>query len=203
MGNTFALAVLIIIAFFSGAQEEQKSKFNFGFYFEGNRTFLEARKEHAKDLQFNPTFGAGLGVSVGYTFSPTFALSSKAGLSFGNSSVDHTKDDLVLQKYTVYPQNLDFRLQGQYFMGDRKSQPYLLFGPSCLIALNNHIKTADQFPTQNGFSIDFGLGYNKVLSVFRFAPEIRYSYGINNINTSPMLSSLYVHRLTLTFNFID
>ena len=203
MKNTLALIGLTFILPFAHAQDEIKSKFSLGFYLEGNRTFLQAKDIQAKDLEFNPSFGFGLGIATEYTLSNSFALHAKAGLSFGNSSIDYTKNDLVLQKYAVYPQNLDFRLHGKYYFGKNESQPYVLFGPSGLIALNNHVKTADQFPNQNGFAVDFGLGYNKVLSVFRFAPEIRYSYGLNNINSSPMLSSLYVHRLTLTFNFMD
>jgi len=51
------------------------------------------------------------------------------------------------------------------------------------------------------FAIDFGIGFESSVKRFVFAPEIRFSYGLLNINENPVFQTLRYNNLSLILNF--
>jgi Outer membrane protein beta-barrel domain len=192
----------LLTVFLSFAQEEPHKKFISGFWASGNASFLQSKGAKPKELQLNSGMGFGLGILADYRFNEKIALSSRAGLSFHGTSTEY-KNALgeVVQSSNVYKQCLDFSLLGVYSFRTKKNKPYLVFGPTIVMPLRPKETNASTFPYRTTLAIDLGFGFDRKLKHFHFAPELKYSYGLNNMNASPLIEKLYFHRLTLAFHF--
>ena len=202
MKFTSVIFILISISTFSIAQEPTKKKFQAGFSLSPNYSFLQAKGSKPKELNLLPGIGMGLGLNAEYHFQEKISLSTRIGLSFNNVYLDYQNSQGELLTSTrVYNQTLDFSLLGHYYLGAKNNKPFLLFGPSVITPLNKSNNEPIVVFNRTTVAIDLGIGFDMPLKSFHFAPEIRYSYGLNNINSSPQLNQLYYHRLTLALNF--
>ena len=48
--------------------------------------------------------------------------------------------------------------------------------------------------------IDLGFGIDKALEYFNFSPEIRYSYGFNNISNVEGVKNMHFHCVSIVVN---
>ncbi len=199
-------SVLVFLFFIflncSFGQEVTSKKFQAGFSLSPNYSFLQAKGSKPKELNLLPGPGIGLGILAEYHFNKKLALSSRAGLSFNNAFLDYknSQGDL-LTSTRAYNQTLDFALLGQVYLGNKKNRPYLVFGPSATTPLPKSDNDAAVIFNKTTLAVDFGFGFDVSLKNLHFAPEMRYSYGLTDMNSSPQLDQLYFHRLTLAFNF--
>ncbi|MDE1052266.1 hypothetical protein, partial [Escherichia coli] len=88
-----------------------------------------------------------------------------------------------------------------YKISRRKAEPYLLIGPNLNIPLQRSPELNTAFQSGYNFSIDLGIGLENTFKHFIFAPELKYSYGLTNVNQNPSLKSVYFHSVGLTLNF--
>ena len=102
------------------------------------------------------------------------------------------------QSYKLYNALIDLDAHFTYRFCNSKMSPYILCGPSCKIPLPG--KTAGVMQ-HTGYAIDLGVGLDKKLTYFNIAPELRYSYGLNNLNGIAGTGQLYLHQLTLALVF--
>lgn len=147
-------------------------------------------------------FGFRLGVLVDYSVSELFYISPKAELSFNNSKVDLNRADGSQIDYEVMPVNLEFMTHFIFKDNKEKLSPYFYVGPNVRLPLSIEDNNSTEFPTGNDFAIDFGIGVDKSLKHFNFAPELRYSFGLLDVNQHPELQTLYFHNISLVFNFL-
>ena len=69
------------------------------------------------------------------------------------------------------------------------------------------IKKINISTKQNNYSIEIGLGIDLYFSYFKFSPEIKYSYGLNNILINQdniynkMINKLTTQSLLLSLTF--
>lgn len=204
MKFSFVLFLLISISTFSNAQEPTHKKFQAGFSLNPNYSFLQARGSKPKELNLLPGIGVGLGLLAEYHFHKHVAISARTGLSFNNAHLDYQNNQGELFTSTrVYNQTFDFSLHGNYVFESQANKPYLLFGSSVFTPLVKSDNAAVIVFNKSTVSLDLGFGFDIPLKSFHFAPELRYSYGLNNINSSPQLEKLFYHRLTFAFNFKD
>jgi len=200
MKSFLLITIISLVSYFSFSQESKVKKFGYGFFFEGNRSFLKVNT--GNEVVSKPTFGGGLGILADYDLTKNFTVVTKLGLSFSNTAFDLVSGDAIVHEFEIYPKNIDIRLQANYALGKKTNRPYIFIGPSLMIPLVDKTKPTWMYESGNtNASIDFGLGFDKDFEIFHFLPEIRYSYGLINVNATPILRSLYVHRLTLTLNF--
>jgi hypothetical protein len=200
MKSFLLITIISVVSYFSFSQETKVKKLGYGFFFEGNRSFMEVKT--GNEVALKPTFGGGFGILTDYDLTKNFTVVTKLGLSFSNTAINLIFGDDVAQKYKIYPQNIDVRLQANYALGKKTNRPYIFVGPSLMIPLLDRTKSTLMYSSGNtNASIDIGLGFDKDFEIFHFLPEIRYSYGLINVNATPVLRSLFVHRLTLTLNF--
>ena len=78
-----------------------------------------------------------------------------------------------------------------YEIGNGNTKPYIFVGPS--------LKTP--FTSKANFAFDFGIGLENVTEFFVFAPELRYSYGLIDINQNSAIENLYFNSIALILNF--
>ena len=82
-----------------------------------------------------------------------------------------------------------------------KTIPYILAGPNFRLPLKNKSKSSTEFENKPDLTLDFGIGLENRLKYFIFAPEIRYSLGLLNVNENPTFQSLNYHNISLVLNF--
>ena len=89
-----------------------------------------------------------------------------------------------------------------YRVGNSKMSPYFFTGPCFKIPLYKKTNLSSDFKTNPDFAIDFGIGLENKFKNFIFAPELRYSFGLLNINKNPNLQTLNFNNISLIFKFM-
>jgi len=190
------------LTLFSQSENDvQSNRMKFGFNFGINYALLSSISLPSNSSISN-NIGGRLGVLGDYKMSNIIHISPKAELSFNNADVKYSNPDQSQTKYRIMPINLDLITHFVFKDKRKKMSPYFFFGPNFRIPLsktNNPIAYA----TKPNFAIDFGIGMDKKFTFFNFSPEIRYSYGVSNVNQNPLYQSLKFHNLSLVFNLIE
>ena len=100
------------------------------------------------------------------------------------------------------PISLEFAPHLVFTKKNDNLNPYVFIGPSIKLPVEERLPNTSLSPTGKDFAVDFGIGLNKALPCFNFAPELRYSFGLININKHPAIQTLNFHSISLIFNFI-
>lgn len=195
------LSIYAIIGFSQSENNDTNSKFRFGFNLGVNYSMLQPKEGLLSRSEIYNGVGFKLGLMMDYALSKNLSVSPKTELSFNHSGVESENNDNSLTNYKVFPISLDIMAHLVYKIGDGKTTPYLLAGPNFRLPLKNKPKSSAEFKTQPDFAIDFGIGLENGLKYFIFAPELRYSLGLLNVNGYPLIESLNYHNISLTFNF--
>lgn len=82
-----------------------------------------------------------------------------------------------------------------------KLRPYLLLGPNLRLNMAEAPSSEFGYDSNLDFAIDAGFGIEREYKFFIFAPEIRYTYGLLDVNQSPELSFVYHHTIAAVFGF--
>jgi hypothetical protein len=128
------------------------------------------------------------------------SFSPKSELSFNDSKIIVFTNPDDKEIFQVYPVILEFASHLTYKLCNHKTSPYILFGPTCKVPLSGDKKV--QYATmRSDIALDFGIGIDKKLSYFNFAPELRYSLGLMNLRGMNAVGQLYFHTVTLVLNF--
>lgn len=88
-----------------------------------------------------------------------------------------------------------------YKIGKGKVVPYFFAGPNLKIPISKRPYSASEYYTNSDFAIDVGIGLENIAKYFSFAPELKYSMGLLNINQNPALQNLNFHYISLLLNF--
>lgn len=157
-------------------------------------------------LPTNASISNGLGMRIGligeYKISDIFSFSPKLELSFNNSKVLFSTSSDSPDKYEIMPAGIELMT---HFIIKKKSQslrPYFIFGPNIKIPLPKTTSNTTSYSTGTDIALDLGIGIDKSLEKFNFSPELRYSFGLQNVNTNPAVQSLSLHNISLIFNFL-
>jgi hypothetical protein len=194
LGSSFAL--------FSQADKtvsEKRMKYGFNFGVSHSNLLHHNTLPDNATLSNNPGFR--LGILAEYQINKFLSVSPKSEISFNNSSVKFSHFDGSATEYNVMPISLDLMAHVVFKKSNEKLSPYFFFGPDVKIPVSNGDKSSTAFPTRTDFAFDFGIGMDKAFKQFNFAPELRYSFGILNVNQNPALKTLNFHTISLVFNF--
>ena len=184
------------------AQESKSEKISkYGFYVGLDQHRLIANgREKGQSLESN-----GIGISIGiigeHKLTSNFLISPKMEVSFlqNNFFVFYNND--MPNRYDISPFYTTIKSDFIYKFNGSNTRYYFLLGPSYSFAVNKEIKP-DEFPSGNTFSISAGIGIDKKLSFFDIAPELRYSYGLSNMDTNPAFNGdLNWNRISLVVYF--
>jgi hypothetical protein len=84
-----------------------------------------------------------------------------------------------------------------------KKQPYIYVGPNVILPLLDKPNLNNITSQKPSFAIDFGFGLDFKKTKFIFSPEIKYSFGYNNVRNIEAYTKSTFHTLSLIFNFKD
>jgi hypothetical protein len=197
----------VVLAFFAFAvfsqTENQKidGKFRFGFNLATNYSLLRSEESLTSNSKIYGGIGARLGVFMEYSISEHFIFSPKTEFAFNKSGIETTNSDQSKSKYRIFPYSIDFMTHFLYKFGDKKTAPYLLLGPNFRLPLDHNARSSSAFKNNPDLAIDFGIGLENKFKQFIFAPELRYSLGLLNINNNPTFQTLKYHNVSLVLNF--
>jgi hypothetical protein len=196
-----ALAFCTFVVFAQSESKDTDSKLRFGFNLGANYSFLYSKETLPGNSEIYHGIGAKIGLFMDYPISNHFLFSPKTELAFNKSGVETSNNDDSKSTYKVFPISLDIMTHFVYRIGDGKTIPYLLAGPNFRLPLANKSKSSTDFKNKPDFAIDFGIGLENRFKYFHFAPEIRYSLGLLNVNENPIFQTLNYHNLSLVLNF--
>ncbi len=136
-----------------------------------------------------------------YYISKYLLFSPKTEVSFNSCRVELSFQDKPGRTDYVFPASIDIMTHFQYKTGNGKVQLYFLAGPDVKFRLSTNSKTNTGYKNSADLAIDFGIGFNEKIRYFIFAPELRYSPGLLNINKDPALQNLNFNKISLILNF--
>jgi len=125
-----------------------------------------------------------------------FSLSPKFGLTFNDEYLVLDKN-----KYQLLAVTTDFVLHLLVKSGKKKLNPYILIGPSYNRVITGKNKSVGDWSDKSNVALDFGSGMEIYFKHFVMAPELKYSYGLVDVNSSIELSSIKHHTVSLSFSF--
>ncbi|MFK7950586.1 MAG: outer membrane beta-barrel protein [Saprospiraceae bacterium] len=194
-----ALMLLCSVAAFSQTEiSEKKSKY--GIYMGVNHSNL-AIKEMPTNATTSTDFGFQLGILADFSIKDWLSFSPKAELSFNTANVD-IDYGIGFTSYEIMPVNVGLMTHFKLKVPNNNFEPYFLFGPHYRLSLTEKTTTSAEFPTYSALSFDIGIGTEKIFKHFAFAPELRYSHGLGDVNGNPTLQSIKYHNISLIFNFL-
>lgn len=193
---TITAILLISLPYFG--QEKQKAKY--GFLLGINRTSLEHSLNNA--ISEKNKVGFRLGIMAEYHLVSGLYFTPRAELSFYNASLEYLEPNLFQRDYQVMPVGLEGKLNVAYkFREDTDLKPYIVAGGSYVHSLDRELESFE-FPSGSTFTLDVGIGVERVFESFIFSPEFRYSHGLNNVNENPVFNGdVLMHNFTVALIF--
>lgn len=169
----------------------------FGFTLGYNRSLAFAKGNTAEVTKINNGNGFQLGFLLEFKLKNNFIFSPKAETCFSNCSILYKNNNTEVT-YDVLPVQTDVMLHVMKVVTKNKHIPYLLAGPNLRTKVQQNRK---QLVSQNAvmdLAFDIGCGIQKSSNYCLFAPELRYSIGLLNINEKQSeLKHVYFHKLSI------
>ena len=188
------LVASLIISLPSIAQEKEKFA-TFGFDLGVNRSNLNFGSTQNNGDEITNGMGYRLGVISNFRISQRFAFQPKIELSFNAGRLETDQND-----FKVSPVNLELIGHLKYKFSKNSFSPYIIAGPNFRVPLEDF--TNNLVPSKQNVAIDIGVGLDVPIGkLFKFSPELRYSYGLSTINRDSEFSDIKYHNIALVVNF--
>jgi len=195
-----ALCAGVIVA--QSENEDTNNRFRLGFGLGANYSFLQSQHPLPTHAEYFEGVGMKIGVFCDYSMTERLSYSAKTELAFSECGVKMTNLLNEVTEYRVFPTSIEVGNYLLYRFGSKKLQPYLIAGPTFRYPLHSKSLTSTDFTNKFDVAIDFGFGLSNVLKDFVFAPEIKFSLGMFNVNKHPALQSLKYNSVSLVFHFL-
>ncbi len=196
------LASAVSLSVFTTYAQSNKQALSWGFDFGLNYSSLPVIKASMSNIQKVTTpsaTGFRLGIFMDLNLTKHLSIIAKPELAFYGNKVTVIKSDNSMNTYEVPPM-AELSASLKYKLLGKGMQPYIIAGPGYKIpVIDNSIKNM-QF-ARPVISADLGIGLEKRFPKFSVAPELRYSYGVNNISSIPGVQKATLNSFVFTVNF--
>lgn len=192
MKNVVIAAILSMVAAPTFAQKNEKFA-TFGFNGGINRSNLSFSSQQTGGDNITNGKGYRFGLISNFQFTNRFSIAPKAELSFGSSVLSSSTEQLVS------PNNLEILGHLKFKLRKGSLSPYIIVGPNLRIPIQGANRD-DLIPTRQNVAIDIGIGLDVPIFKKRISPELRYSYGLMDINRDASVSGLKYHNIALVLN---
>ena len=194
--------IALCIAMGAIAQENTSSttKPYYGYHLGVNYSMATVDGINSADMQNG--VGFGLGIFMEYALVDFLIASPKAEIQFYAAEVEYLHASNDIEKSSIMPATVEIKPHFKLKHPTSEELPYLFAGPNIIIPISDNDNSL--VDTKTTFAFDLGLGFENRFQYFNFAPEVRYSYGLQNIATSNTLSrngEIHLHSVALLFNF--
>ena len=161
----------------------------FGFDFGVNRSNLSFNSTQTDGDLITNGLGYRMGVVSNFRITQKISFAPKAELSFNSSVLSSSTQDLV------NPANLEILGHIKYKFRKGNLSPYIIAGPNFRVPIQGF--RDNLIPTKQNVALDVGVGLDVPIFKWKIAPELRYSYGLMNINRDATVSNLKSHNISL------
>lgn len=193
------VVVVFIVLLASTVYSQENKRVNFGFNLGVNYSNLIGLSQSENASSVNKA-GIRLGILADINLIGPLYVAPKAELSFNDSRVDFYNSNF--DDYQVYATTLDFMTHFILKKKNDKRSPYVFIGPNVKLPISSNQGSTTVYKQNSDFAIDFGIGLENSFKVFNFSPELRYSMGLLNVNTYPVLEeNVNFHNISLVLNF--
>lgn len=199
-----ALIIVLASCFYTGFSQTDDSvekRIKYGFSLGLNYSNLLHNETILNEERVTNNVGFRVGLLGEYILSKALFISPKIEISFNRSKVDIFQVDESKSIYEVMPVSLDFATHFGFRNSTSKLKPYFYIGPNFKLPLSKEEQKSTEFSTKPDLAIDFGIGFDKAFTNFSFSPELRYSFGLLNVNNHPSIESLNYHNISFALNF--
>lgn len=170
---------------------KNKEKFaTFGVDFGVNRSNLSFSSPQTGGDNITNGLGYRLGVVSNFQITQRFSFAPKAELSFNTTGLNSG-----IENYDVNPTNVELLGHMKFKLRRGSLSPYIIAGPNARIPIGTNRENL--LPTKEDIAIDLGVGLDVPIFKKRIAPELRYSFGLTNINRDANISDIKYHNLSL------
>lgn len=182
------------------------ARMRFGFMIGSNNSLFYAQSALSGQLPLTTGSGYRLGLHAQYNVSPRFSLTGKGEMSYNNSKMRVTDNEGITYESTMSPVTLGFFLHGLFrvaMLDGGKKNIYLTGGPGYRLPVKSENLPQRIYGNTPDLCADMGIGVELRLRHFTVAPEIRYTYGFDDIDKSPFIASVYHHQISFGVVFKD
>jgi hypothetical protein len=186
------------------AQKDSLRKLRFGFNLGVNYSELQIEKSHNNFVgEVSPFSGAGFrsGIVLEQRLTRRVDFYPSAELSFNSAGVKVIKNGSDEIKYS-YRQTMELAPHFKFHLHDKRRSPYILVGPALKMPFTFSSNPAKFNMHTATVSMDLGFGAGRPLKFFDLLPELRYSYGLNNIADMEGVRDARFHSVSLILNFV-
>ncbi len=148
--------------------------------------------------------GFALGINAEYKVTNSFFLVPKMEIGFNGGNIQWTTPNEAVTEYELIPLSINFMFYAHYKRQLEKLNPYFFAGTGFRMSLDREEEDLlrEQYSHKSDVSIDFGLGFDRLFSSkFVFAPELKYSAGVLNLNDTDVNGIFRRHSIAIIFNF--
>jgi hypothetical protein len=171
------LALTITLGTFAQEEMIKPKVLGFGFDFGINRSNLSFGSEPLNGQTLTNDLGYRLGLVSELRMGRKFALLPKAELSFNAGRLESNNES-----FKVSPVNLELIGHLKYNFLRTPFSPYIIAGANWRLPIVNG-SSDDRIPTENNVALDAGIGLTVPIAGIRVSPELRYSFGLNDITS--------------------
>lgn len=197
--NVLITTMLMLLSKCFCQAQDSTSKIKWGFNVGLNYSNIQLKNVDPQ-IQSSDALGFRMGVLIDWKLTNHLSFSPKSELSFNGSKLMSANNSDSKIIHEVYPVVIEFASHFTYKLTSSQTAPYLLFGPSYKVPITSN-KTVQYATKRSDVAFDFGIGIDRKLSTFMFSPELRYSFGLNNLLDKSSVGQLYFHTIMLVLNF--
>lgn len=206
MSRTLFLYVLVIFVTnnYHSQTFNPDKKLKFGFDIGANYTFLQIERPLQPAMSnINALNGTGLriGLVMDNYINKKLSFMPKAELSFNDARLSILNVDGSRETKVISPLTIEISSHLAIKLSDKLTKPYILIGPALKIPIPDKSNPRASEINATIIAIDLGFGIDRTLKYFNFSPEIRYSYGLNNITNSDKINKMHLHNISMVFIF--
>lgn len=196
-------ATPLLSQFANGADQKKYSYgFSLGLNY-SNILYEELPSYFNSNVERINSLGFRIGILSDFKISNMISMAPKAELSFngGQVSIENIHNGQVVNTsvYDIIPISAEIMTHVVFKKGDKHWKPYFFVGPNVRLPL--YQPNSNVFKRNNAdVAIDFGIGAQRTFTQFHFLPELRYTFGLLDLNPDPRLESVNFHNVSLIFS---
>ncbi len=197
-----AILMFTASAFSQNVSAMNEKKAYFGISIGACAASLVTKEELPSNLSVNYGGGWNMGVFTEVNMSKYFALSPRFEVSFIDGNIKNRRDDNRIVINRFLPLTMDFMVHAKLKRGKSKLNPYIAVGPKYQKVLSDGGREYEKWSDKSNLAIDFIMGMDLFFKRFVFAPELRYTYGLTDLNTLfTDVGEIKMNTLSLVFVF--
>jgi hypothetical protein len=196
--TTVFLSLILSAAVNCQTPNPPQPKLKYGFNIAPNISNISTDASLSNTTTVFNTLNFRLGFRADYAFNKSVSISPEIDWSFNEGGFRFS--DTSQQDYILMPMSFDIMTHVIFKKQLKKIAPYFMVGPNVrLPVLRKSLKYP--YTTKSDVALNLGLGLEKKFMYFTFSPELRYSIGMMNVSSHPLVPSAKYGNASLVLNF--